>query len=363
MSGHLPATYLHATFPLPHCWRGARPLARVEQLVELKTRPQQALRRPWQYWRTPVDALHMLPKWVTGGPVMDDRIAVSDLPQLVSWPHDGGPFITLPMVYSEDVREPGLRRSNLGMYRVQLAGNQYQADREIGLHYQIHRSIGVHHAAAVRAGRPFRVNVFVGGPPAMAVAAVMPLPEGMSELGFAGVLGGRRTRMIRRAGELPIYADADFCITGVVEPDRLLPEGPFGDHLGYYSLAHPFPVMRVDAVYGRRDAIWPRPISVIRNWRSARLLIYWGSLRPRPSSARSSAGRALRRESFAAASGGQVKARWRRRPVPGCPARRLGIRVVLPGIHPWSCSLFTHFIFVVIAVMLSQWHDAMMTSL
>jgi 4-hydroxy-3-polyprenylbenzoate decarboxylase len=232
-------------------------LARVEQLVELKARPQQAMRRAWRYWRTPVDLLHMLPKWVSSGPVMDDRIAVGELPQLVSWPHDGGPFITLPMVYSEDVREPGLRRSNLGMYRVQLAGNQYQADREVGLHYQIHRTIGVHHAAAVRAGRPFRVNVLVGGPPAMAVAAVMPLPEGMSELGFAGVLGGRRIRMIRRAGELPIYADADFCLSGVVEPDRLLPEGPFGDHLGYYSLAHPFPVLKVDAVYCRRDAIWP----------------------------------------------------------------------------------------------------------
>ena len=91
----------------------------------------------------------------------------------------------------------------------------------------------------------------------MSVAAVMPLPEGMSELGFAGALGRRRVRMIRRAGGLPIHADADFCIAGTVDPDRLLPEGPFGDHLGYYSLAHPFPVLKVEHVYRRRDAIWP----------------------------------------------------------------------------------------------------------
>jgi 4-hydroxy-3-polyprenylbenzoate decarboxylase len=154
------------------------------------------------------------------------------------------------------------------MYRVQLSGGQYEPDREVGLHYQIQRSIGVHHAAAIRAGKPFRVNIFVGGPPAMMLAAVMPLPEGMSELTFAGALGGRRIRLLRRnagtrhtdqpgAGSLPIHADTDFCICGTVIPDKLLPEGPFGDHLGYYSLRHDFPVLRVEHVYHREDAIWP----------------------------------------------------------------------------------------------------------
>jgi 4-hydroxy-3-polyprenylbenzoate decarboxylase len=232
-------------------------LARVERLVALRTDPEAALRRPWRLWRTPLDALSMLPRYVSSGPVMAEQIAIGDLPQLVSWPRDGGPFVTLPIVYTEDVREPGLRRSNLGMYRVQLAGNQYEPNLEVGLHYQIHRSIGVHHAAAIRAKQPFRVNVFVGGPPAMSVAAVMPLPEGMSELGFAGALGGRRVRMIRRDGKLPIHADSDFCIVGTVEPYRLLPEGPFGDHLGYYSLAHPFPVLKVEEVFCRQGAIWP----------------------------------------------------------------------------------------------------------
>jgi 4-hydroxy-3-polyprenylbenzoate decarboxylase len=104
---------------------------------------------------------------------------------------------------------------------------------------------------------PFRVNVFVGGPPAMTLAAVMPLPEGMPELTFAGALGGRRIRLTRPDDALPIAADADFCITGTVDPEKQLPEGPFGDHLGYYSLAHPFPVLNVEHVYHREGAIWP----------------------------------------------------------------------------------------------------------
>ncbi len=97
-------------------------------------------------------ALAMRPKLVSSGPVLAARTTIGQLPQLVCWPADGGPFVTLPVVYTEDVREPGFRRSNLGMYRVQLGGNQYEPDREVGLHYQIHRSIGVHHAAAVRIG-------------------------------------------------------------------------------------------------------------------------------------------------------------------------------------------------------------------
>ena len=161
----------------------------------------------------------------------------------------------MPQVYTEDIDRPGWRGSNLGMYRIQLTGNAYEPDREIGLHYQIHRGIGVHHSKAVARDAPFRVNIFVGGPPAMTLAAVMPLPEGMPELTFAGALGGRRVRLID--GPLPIAADADFCITGTVIPDRMLPEGPFGDHLGYYSLAHPFPVLRVEKVYHREGAIWP----------------------------------------------------------------------------------------------------------
>ena len=141
------------------------------------------------------------------------------------------------------------------MYRVQLSGNAYVQDREAGLHYQIHRGIGVHHAKAIAKGERLPVNVFVGGPPAMNLAAVMPLPEGLPELFFAGALNGRAMRMIR--GTPSIHADADFCIRGWVEPHETKPEGPFGDHLGYYAKTHEFPVLHVESVHHREDAIWP----------------------------------------------------------------------------------------------------------
>ena len=230
----------------------------VRRAIELKIDPAVAWRNPLKYASAPLTAWRMQPKLVSSGAVLQNETTVSRLPQLVCWPRDGGPFITLPQCYTEDVNQPGLSSANLGMYRVQLAGNQYEPDHEIGLHYQTHRGIGVHHAAAIRAGKPLQVNIFVGGHPAMMLAAVMPLPEGMSELTFAGALAGHRIPMIRRPNGLPIYADADFCISGYVDtsaPQK--PEGPFGDHLGYYSLAHDFPVLRVEHVYHRDGAVWP----------------------------------------------------------------------------------------------------------
>jgi 4-hydroxy-3-polyprenylbenzoate decarboxylase len=188
---------------------------------------------------------------------MEHETTISALPQLVSWPMDGGGYVTLPQVYTESPDNPGFAGSNLGMYRVQLTGNDFLPDREVGLHYQIHRGIGHHHAQALAKGQPLRVNVFVGGPPAMTLAAVMPLPEGLAELFFAGAMAGHRIPMVSREGGLPIPAQADFCICGMVMPGEQKPEGPFGDHLGYYSLTHDFPVMRVDRVFHRDDAIWP----------------------------------------------------------------------------------------------------------
>jgi 4-hydroxy-3-polyprenylbenzoate decarboxylase len=229
----------------------------VRRLIEAKTDPAAVWKRPLRSLATLRAAVSMLPRRVRTGPVMAGTTTIDQLPQQVSWPDDGGAFVTLPQVYTEDPAQPGLARSNLGMYRIQLSGGQYEVNREIGLHYQIHRGIGVHHAAALRMGVPFRVNIFVGGPPAMNVAAVMPLPEGFPELRFAGALNGRRVRMIDRGDGLPIHADADFCITGTVDPDKKLPEGPFGDHLGYYSLVHDFPVLRVEKVWHRAGAIWP----------------------------------------------------------------------------------------------------------
>jgi 4-hydroxy-3-polyprenylbenzoate decarboxylase len=232
-------------------------LDRVRRLIELKTDPQQFFKHPPRYLRALPTALNMRPRRRSGGPVFAREIRVSELPQLKSWPDDGGAFITLPQVYTEDPERPGTHMSNLGMYRVQISGGSYLADQQVGLHYQIHRGIGVHHTKALAQCQPLPVNIFVGGCPAMTLAAVMPLPEGMSELTFAGALAGHRIPMASGHSQLPVYADADFCISGSIAPDHLLPEGPFGDHLGYYSLAHDFPVMKVDKVWCRKDAIWP----------------------------------------------------------------------------------------------------------
>jgi 4-hydroxy-3-polyprenylbenzoate decarboxylase len=229
----------------------------VRHLVELKVRPHEGLRRPWRYRDVPGTALSLLPRRVGRGPILAHRTTLDALPRLVSWPRDGGPFITLPLVYTEDPDRPGLAKSNLGMYRVQLGGNRYEPGREVGLHYQIHRGIGVHHAAAIRRGERLRVNVIVGGPPALTVAAVMPLPEGLPELSFAGALAGHRIAMVAAEGSLPMPAEADFVLCGSIDPREVKPEGPFGDHLGYYALVHDFPVMTVDRVYHRPGAVWP----------------------------------------------------------------------------------------------------------
>ncbi len=232
-------------------------LEKVRRLIEVKLDPGTIPRRPLRYTGVPITALHMLPRMVSGGPVQSRQGQLRDLPQLKCWPEDGGGFITLPQVLTPDPGAPqNLMRVNLGMYRIQLSGNEYDPEHEVGLHYQIQRGIGVHHREALDRGEPLRVSVTVGGSPAMSLAAVMPLPEGLTELTFAGALSGRRVRLIR-GDHAPVYADADFAIVGTVDPNQTKPEGPFGDHLGYYSLQHPFPVMRVERVWHREGAVWP----------------------------------------------------------------------------------------------------------
>ncbi|WP_320170131.1 UbiD family decarboxylase [Maridesulfovibrio sp.] len=228
----------------------------VERLMKLKLSPMEALKRPWKYIKAPVTAYHTMPRKTGSGPVMENNTTISELPQVISWPNDGGAFITLPQVYSENPEQPGFAGSNMGMYRVQISGNDYTQNKEIGLHYQIHRGIGAHHALAMKNGQELKVNIFVGGPPSMSVAAVMPLPEGLAEIFFAGALGGHRIPVVTAPNGLPIPAEADFCICGTIGGEQKK-EGPFGDHIGYYSLAHDFPVMKVDAVYHRNDAVWP----------------------------------------------------------------------------------------------------------
>ena len=232
-------------------------LEHVQQLIRVKQNPLSAFEQPLQFLKSGMHAIHALPlKNPIQQPVLFQEIRIEDIPLIQHWPNDGGAFVTLPQVYSEDVDQPGISNSNLGMYRIQLNGNDYILNKEIGLHYQLHRGIGVHQTKSNKKNLPLKVSVFVGGPPAHTVAAVMPLPEGMSEINFAGILGGRRFRYTYKDGYC-ISTDADFVITGEVFPGENKPEGPFGDHLGYYSLKHPFPLMKVHKVYAKKNAIWP----------------------------------------------------------------------------------------------------------
>ncbi len=232
-------------------------IEQIKTLIELKNDPIKAIKHPLQYAHVGLTALSALPKKVgAAAPISFGKAKISDIPQIVNWPKDGGPFVTMPQVYTEDIDKPGIMNANLGMYRIQLGGNDYVQDKEIGLHYQLHRGIGIHQTKANAKGQPLKVSIFVGGPPSHPVAAVMPLPEGLSEMTFAGALGKRRFRYFYDDEGFCISADADFVITGTVMPQENKPEGPFGDHLGYYSLKHEFPLMKVHNVYHRKDAIW-----------------------------------------------------------------------------------------------------------
>lgn len=229
---------------------------KVQKVIELKADPTNFLKRPLRYLSAPFTAMTALPAKSWGkAPITYGKTTIDQLPQIKSWPRDGGAFITLPQVFTLPPGSENIMESNLGMYRIQLSGNEYLPNKEIGLHYQIHRGIGIHHTQFNQSDAPFRCSIFVGGPPAHTFCAIMPLPEGLSELTFAGMLAGRRFRYTRDGGHY-LSSDADFVITGTIRKQDKKPEGPFGDHLGYYSLEHDFPVMDVENVYYRKDAIW-----------------------------------------------------------------------------------------------------------
>lgn len=231
-------------------------IEKVKKVIELKADPSQFLKTPFRYRTAPFTALSALPmkqRWNI--PVAYGETTIDQLPLVKSWPDDGGAFVTLPQVFTLPPDTKDMMQSNLGMYRIQLSGNDYVMNEEVGLHYQIHRGIGVHHTEYNKQDAPFRASIFIGGPPSHAFSAIMPMPEGLSELTFAGMMGGRRFRYAEKDGHI-LSADADFCITGTIQKGIKKGEGPFGDHLGYYSLRHDFPVMKVDKVYYRKDAIW-----------------------------------------------------------------------------------------------------------
>ena len=184
---------------------------------------------------------------IVGGDVRLDR-----MPVLTCWPDDGGPFLTLPLVYSEHPQRGG---HNLAIYRMQVYDR-----RTTGMHWQIGKGGGFHYAAAEERGNALPVTVFLGGPPALMLAAVAPLPENVPELLLASLIAGERLSRVAGPGPHPLVASAEFALVGEVPPRERRTEGPFGDHYGYYSLTHDYPVFRVSHVARRRDAIFPATV-------------------------------------------------------------------------------------------------------
>lgn len=174
------------------------------------------------------------------------------LPVLTTWPEDGGPFVTLPLVYTE---HPDGHGHNLGMYRLQV----HDAETT-GMHWQIGKGGGFHYQVAEARGEALPATVFLGGPPALILSAVAPLPENVPELMLASLIAGQRLKQVEGVGPHPLVASAEFALMGRVPPRVRRPEGPFGDHYGYYSLRHDYPVFQVDRIAHRKDAVYPATV-------------------------------------------------------------------------------------------------------
>jgi len=237
---------------------GPKPEAIVRELVQvaeslLPPRPSEL----WRHRSLGREVLRLGTRNTNRSPVtqVQDRPAQLDrLPVLTTWQEDGGPFITLPLVYTEN---PLTKKHNLGIYRMQV----YDA-HTTGLHWQIQKGGGFHYREAEALAQPLPVTVFLGGPPALILAAIAPLPEDVPELVLASLLAGEKLKMSKNplGGPHRLAAEAEFALVGQAPPNKRRLEGPFGDHYGYYSLQHEYPVFEVDAMFHRRDAIYPATV-------------------------------------------------------------------------------------------------------
>jgi 4-hydroxybenzoate decarboxylase subunit C len=216
--------------------------------------------KPAELWKHRSVALEMLRLGTTNTTrspvtqVVDQPGRLDELPVLTTWQEDGGPFITLPLVYTEN---PSTKKHNLGVYRMQVYDKS-----STGLHWQIQKGGGFHFKEAERANQPLPVTVFLGGPPALILAAIAPLPEDVPELVLASLLAGQKVKMSKDplGGPHRLAAEAEFALVGRALPHERRAEGPFGDHYGYYSLRHDYPVFKVEAIFHRRDAIYPATV-------------------------------------------------------------------------------------------------------
>ena len=237
---------------------GKRPIEFVKRAAEAAERlipPKPS--KLWEYRDLGLAALKLGTRRASSGPVTEARqqqVSLDEIPFIQLWPDDGGYFNTLGLVYTES---PTDRKHNLGIYRMQ------RYDRSTtGMHWQIGKGGGFHYFEAEQQNKPLPVTVYMGGPPALILSAVAPLPEGIGELMLASLLAGEKLATIDNPveGHHRLLAESEFALVGHVPPGERKPEGPFGDHFGYYSLTHDFPVFHADAVFHRKDAIYPATV-------------------------------------------------------------------------------------------------------
>ncbi|MGE0394656.1 MAG: UbiD family decarboxylase [Vicinamibacterales bacterium] len=250
------ATNLFGTARRAELAFGDRPLRLIRRLVELaETILPPTPAALWGARDIAGEVLKVGLRRVPKGPVVE-RVTrtprLDELPALTCWREDGGPFLTLPLVYTQ---HPEKRGHNLGMYRMQVHDRQ-----TTGMHWQIGKGGGHHYGVAEARGEALPVTVFLGGPPALILSAIAPLPENIPELMLASLIAGERLPRIEGYGPHPLVATAEFALIGEVAPRTRRPEGPFGDHYGYYSLRHDYPVFTVRTVAHRHDAIYPATV-------------------------------------------------------------------------------------------------------
>ena len=236
---------------------GHQPLQFVRDLVHCaETMMPPSMSSIWAMRGMVPQAMKLGTKKTKEAPILEccmNPARLSELPMLTSWDTDGGPFVTLPLVYTE---HPDGRGHNLGMYRIQR-----HDDTTTGIHWQIHKGGGFHYHAAEQLNQSLPMTLFIGGPPALMLAAIAPLPENIPELMLASLLLRNKLPVTTDpAGGHPLVAHVEFAAKGQVPPHVRKPEGPFGDHYGYNSLIHDYPIFQVDRLYHRKDAIYPATI-------------------------------------------------------------------------------------------------------
>ncbi len=235
---------------------GERPVRLMRRLVELaETILPPTPSALWGARDVARELVKVGTRRVSTAPVTEhvtSSLGLDALPAITSWPEDAGPFITLPLVYTT---HPDRRGHNLGMYRMQV-----HDARTAGMHWQIGKGGGYHYAVAEARGEPLPATVFLGGPPALILAAIAPLPENVPELMLASLIAGQRLPQVSGHGAHPLVASTEFALIGEVPSRVRRPEGPFGDHYGYYSLQHDYPIFNVQRIAHRGDAIYPATV-------------------------------------------------------------------------------------------------------